>query len=151
MIDYRRERNLFISETANVNILARVGSAAYARYRLFLLDALEAIGGQFDEATLKWLPVARLAANGELSNQELAGYRSAVEEYRRDALNLTHFDSDLHDPAGALTVLLLFALEDWPAKPEAEPPGNIGQSIDEFTSWYIQHFGSLPNRVECLG
>ncbi len=150
MEDFGKEHEYFVHQTAKLDVFAASGAQAYACFRKFVVGALTLLNSEMDEVIAAWLPTARLAADGRASSEQLANARRLVEQYRQSELGLFAFSEPRIGKCDALTVLFMFALEDWPKHPESEAKTNIVQAIDEFSSLYIEFFGRGRELVQVL-
>ena len=150
MEDFEEEQDYFVRQTAKMDVFATSGAEAYACFRKFVFEALARLNSEMDQLVATWLPTARLAANRRATPEQLASARELVEQYRKSQLRLSTFSEPRTGKGDALTVLFMFALEDWPEHPESEAETNIVQAIDEFSSLYIEYFGRGKELVQIL-
>lgn len=150
MVDFEQEQTYFDEQTAKMDIFAGAGSEAYARYREFVCKALTLIPEGQESPFVTWLPSAQLAARREAKVEQLTAARKSVEEYRQQQLGLTSFAGPRVNKQDALSVLFMFALEDWPSEPASQARTSIVQAIDEFSSLYIEFFGHGRVLVQVL-
>lgn len=150
MEDFEEEQDYFVRQTAKMDVFATSGAEAYACFRKFVLEALMRLNSEMDQVVVTWLPTAHLAANRSATAEQLANARELVEQYRQSQLRLSTFSEPRTGKADALTVLFMFAFEDWPEHPESEAKTNIVQAIDEFSSLYIEFFGRGRELVQVL-
>lgn len=150
MADFENEQAYFVDQTAKMNIFATAGARAYACYREFVSKALALLPEQRESPFSHWLTISDRAARGEAEAEELAVARTSVIAYRERELGLESFGPQRTSRNDALSVLFMFSLEDWLSKPETQARTNIVQSIDEFSSMFIEFFGRGRELVELL-
>ena len=141
MLDISRERTLFITQTANLDIFKRPRAETYYEFRLFQVAAIESLSHHFDEACSKWAKNARKTLDKSDKNLTQERNIEEIEDYRKANLGLDYFGPDQFGKMDALTTLLRLALEEWPSDPAAESEASIVQGIDEFSSIFIVNFG----------
>lgn len=93
MFDPDRESAIFAAQTANLDLYSNLGQA-YSRTRLFRLDVLELLSPLFDANMREWLDVARSAAHGQATQDELIAARNRIRALRAQRLGLLEFDDD---------------------------------------------------------
>lgn len=150
MENFREEAQYFIEQTAKMNIFATAGTEAYACYREFIIKALTLLESELEEPFSKWLNTFQITSGRATTSAQLAETRKAIEEYRCQQLGLNNFGVLRTGANDALTVLFMFAFEDWPSNPETLAKTSIIQAIDEFSSTYIEFFGNGIELVRIL-
>lgn len=149
MENFEQEQVYFDEQTAKMNIFVRAKSEAYARYREFGFGALALLPEVNETPFVKWLPFARLAARRQTEDDQLAIARKSIDAYRKQ-IGLNNFSEPRINKQDALSVLFMFALEDWPNEPDTQAVTNVVQAIDEFSSLYIEFFGGGAGLVQTL-
>jgi hypothetical protein len=150
MEDFEQEQAYFDGQTAKMDIFAVSETEAYAHYRAFVLKALALLPEAQESPFAQWLASARLAMRREATVGQLAAARKSVEEYRQQHLGLKSFTGPRVDGRDALSVLFMFALDDWPSNPATQTKTSIVQAIDEFSSLYIEFFAHGRELVQVL-
>ncbi|SMC18264.1 hypothetical protein SAMN02745857_00512 [Andreprevotia lacus DSM 23236] len=148
--DREQEQEIFVAETASLDVFAKVGEQAYARFRLFEYDSLMLLRSHFTSEFMKWLPIIELASTNQAASEQLMWARDEILKFREQYLGLKAFGPDRESAEDALTILFLLCLESWPQRPEAVAKTTIVQGVDEFATTFIEFYGRSKSLLEAL-
>ncbi|WKB56051.1 hypothetical protein [Eleftheria terrae] len=148
--DCEGEQNFFVAETARLDIFAESGVHVYARFRRFEYESLMLLRDEINAEFNEWLPVLELVSKNQATAEQLNNARSRIIEFRRQHIGLKTVGAEKEKPAHALTTLMLFCLESWPAQPDEIPKTALVQDIDEFAMMFIGSYGGGKRLLEIL-